>query len=639
MAVSAPDPEPTPRGAEQVEPPIDLEPRQLEAGRPKRAPRLPKQYKDFIPHLSLPLLNINVPQVSAAILNVDIVTVPSDGVAPSVNPKDPTMHPATPPTPEPRFQTPRNIFGLSRTYCSSGAPTHDPDDHTTLSDMFDDNAEPCPIAPTAPLTQLSPYHPYPNQNSFSLGNWYWNHGAQKSQEDFKVLLDIVGDPGFNPLDIQATPWTAINKALGSNNFDGDEDQLEWEDEDAGWHRTPVTLNVPFHKFMKNPGTHPHVVGDLYHRSIMSVIKEKLANPTDVDHLHYEPYKLSWVPSPEFKEVRVYGELYTSPAGLDAHREVQALPQEPGCTLPRCVLSLMVWSDATHLTSFGSSKLWPGYLYIGNESKYRRSKPSLHLANHIAYFQVLPDSFKDFASEHIGGKGTPTPAFLAHCRKEFFHTQWSILLDEEFLEAWRHGIVIMCLDGIKRRFYPRIITYSADYPEKALLASIRNGGRLPCPRCFVSKAHLCRMGMKSDMKHRVTAVRLNNQEVKDNVKAARDYIYTDRYAVNSKAVETILQPLSLVPAMNAFSETLGDLGFNHYQMLVVDILHEWEVGTWKSILIHLIRLVHESKGNNVGLLDARYRQIPTFGRDTIRKFAANTSELKRLGARDFADLLQ
>jgi hypothetical protein len=37
--------------------------------------------------------------------------------------------------------------------------------------------------------------------------------------------------------------------------------------------------------------------------------------------------------------------------------------------------------------------------------------------------------------------------------------------EEFLEAYQHGIVITCLDGIKCRFYPRIFTYSADYPEK------------------------------------------------------------------------------------------------------------------------------------------------------------------------------
>jgi Plavaka transposase len=47
----------------------------------------------------------------------------------------------------------------------------------------------------------------------------------------------------------------------------------------------------------------------------------------------------------------------------------------------------------------------------------------------------------------------------------FQAQWDVLLDEELKYAMQHGMVIMCHDGIKRRFYPRIFTYSADYPEK------------------------------------------------------------------------------------------------------------------------------------------------------------------------------
>jgi hypothetical protein len=35
----------------------------------------------------------------------------------------------------------------------------------------------------------------------------------------------------------------------------------------------------------------------------------------------------------------------------------------------------------------------------------------------------------------------------------------------------------------------------------------------------------------------------------------------------------------------------------------------------------------------------YRQITTYGRDTIRKFDANVSAMKKLAARDWEDLLQ
>ncbi len=58
--------------------------------------------------------------------------------------------------------------------------------------------------------------------------------------------------------------------------------------------------------------------------------------------------------------------------------------------------------------------------------------------------------------------------MAHCQREMFHAQWAIILDDDFLKAYKHGIAIKCRDGITRRFYPRIFTYSADYPEKYFL---------------------------------------------------------------------------------------------------------------------------------------------------------------------------
>jgi hypothetical protein len=55
--------------------------------------------------------------------------------------------------------------------------------------------------------------------------------------------------------------------------------------------------------------------------------------------------------------------------------------------------------------------------------------------------------------------------MSHCRREVLHEQWRMMMDDEFLMAYGHGIVIQCCDDIKRRFYPRFFTYSADYKEK------------------------------------------------------------------------------------------------------------------------------------------------------------------------------
>jgi hypothetical protein len=85
------------------------------------------------------------------------------------------------------------------------------------------------------------------------------------------------------------------------------------------------------------------------------------------------------------------------------------------------------------------------------------------------------------------------------------------------------------------------------------------------------------------------------------------------------------------------------------------MHETELGVWKTLLIHLLRILEITDENTLHELDRRYfiphghllfshcpsrfRLVPTFGRDTIRRFTSNTSELKKMAARDYEDILQ
>jgi hypothetical protein len=278
------------------------------------------------------------------------------------------------------FTTQRNKFGLFRRYWSNSPPSHDPDGNVTpecLSDVPDS---------VQPAVSRDTFYPYPNRSSFQLGDWYWNGGAQKSHASFKDLVNIVGDPEFSPSDVRRVRWDDIDSKLASN--DG------WTDEeDTGWIRTPVNIEVPFQHRRHVPATSDSVprdflVADFHHRSLVSVMREKISNPADMEGFHYEPYDLKWKSQPSSDPISVHGELFTSPAFMDAHQEVQNLPAEPGCDRPRVVLALMFWSDATHLTSFGEAKLWPLYMYFGNESKYRRCKPTQNLGNHVAYFQAV-----------------------------------------------------------------------------------------------------------------------------------------------------------------------------------------------------------------------------------------------------------
>jgi hypothetical protein len=61
------------------------------------------------------------------------------------------------------------------------------------------------------------------------------------------------------------------------------------------------------------------------------------------------------------------------------------------------------------------------------------------------------------------------ALHTHCWHELFHVCWDTLLDEDFLHAYGHGIVLKCTDGILCRIFLHIFTYSTDYPEKCVLS--------------------------------------------------------------------------------------------------------------------------------------------------------------------------
>jgi hypothetical protein len=93
---------------------------------------------------------------------------------------------------------------------------------------------------------------------------------------------------------------------------------------------------------------------------------------------------------------------------------------------------------------------------------------------------------------------------------------------------------------------------------------------------------------------------------DKVAAARRAVYDLAKSIRSTVVEDLLKGFSGVPTtvssqnlmhpklilyfQNAFVNRLGS-DFNPSRMLVVDLLHEFELGVWKALFTHLIRLLH------------------------------------------------
>lgn len=92
-------------------------------------------------------------------------------------------------------------------------------------------------------------------------------------------------------------------------------------------------------------------------------------------------------------------------------------------------------------------------------------------------------------------------------------------------------------------------------HRVMIASIKNLGRCPCPRCRMPLARVDNLGTALDRQERTTLARVDNQTHRDRVAKARNLIYDKNYAVKSKAVEDLLDEDSSVPTAVSISDSV------------------------------------------------------------------------------------
>ncbi|KAG2750201.1 hypothetical protein P692DRAFT_201711702 [Suillus brevipes Sb2] len=426
--------------------------------------------------------------------------------------------------------------------------------------------------------------------------WMNSGSHQKSEgEVMRLVKDVIQAEDFNLEDLNGFSVRKNLRLLDNNNR---KENIKFPDD---WLETDITLDIPT-RSKEDPFTTFSIPG-FHYRPLVAVIRSAFAD-IQASAYHLFPFRRIWKDPLDGHQERVFDELYTSDSWLRAQDDLQRQPKEPGCSLERVIAGLMFFSDATHLATFGTAKAWPLYLYFGNLTKYARSAPKSGACHLVGFLPSLPDNIKDTLSNLHRISKTGMAALHAHCRRDLFHGCWRHLLDAEFVHAYHHGIVLRCPDGVFRRVFPRIFTYSADYPEKVLIATIKDMGSCPCPRCLLPKDSFDLLGLFRDMRDRLANLRAYCLE---SVTKARDFIYSKGNTVNGSKVQATLGEGSWVPTVNAFVEKLGPLGFDAFRMLVVDFMHECELGTWKALFIHLIRLLYALPGGEglVSTLDSRF----------------------------------
>jgi hypothetical protein len=205
-----------------------------------------------------------------------------------------------------------------------------------------------------------------------------------------------------------------------------------------------------------------------------------------------------------------------------------------------------------------------------------------------------------------------------------------------MHAYEHGIVICCGDGIthwvflhffhilliiqRSKFFSHLTCYWNWHHIRILLAGIKFLGECLCPRCLIKKANVSEMGTEGNMNDCITLRHVDDQAHHNKIDRACKLIFQHGVPVDGKQVKSVLNSESLVPThvscwyciqistnklQNAFSDWLFIFGFNFFSMLVVDMLHKFELGVWKAIFTHLMCIIHAARGAAVQELNWRY----------------------------------
>ncbi|KAK7041857.1 hypothetical protein VNI00_008814 [Paramarasmius palmivorus] len=565
----------------------------------------------------------------------------------------------------PIFRTDPNSAGLFRIH-RYYHPSYDPEANATLLSSCDipelDQTLSSERSPTSvwgkqkEVTEESSqpsssmpdvYGPLGNASKFLLFNWHYSDNGNDSNKSLDDLVhNVLLHPDFNLDDLRdfsaKRDSQRMDRYQATLNSDSATPNGPWEMFD-GWKEGSFGIPIPRarHKYPSEQDAFKLDV-PFFYRPPSEIIKADLLQP-HARSFHWKPYKLFWKRDDSTPVQRVYGEGFTSDRALEIEEEVMGrLSNEQRKLLEEgkleiAIILIMLYSDSTLLANFGTASLWPFYMTYANWIKYDRLKPASMSMNHVFYFPGVPDSIQDLYWSCFKHLATQTE--LRHCKVELIHgILHHVFSDPKFMDAYIHGTMHSFVDGKTRLSFYRFHCYSTDYVEKVMIITIKFLAKYLCGLCLTTTPQVYQLGMKNDMKRRVNKPREESDAHRWNVEAAREQIYEHGAAVDGSTVQGILGEGSYVPIRNAFSALFGDYGLDVFKMNAPDSLHDFW-GKLRDVLTHHIRLLDTIESSNINILNKRFRQMPTFGTDTIRRFRNNVADMKGLAGRDFEDILQ
>lgn len=232
--------------------------------------------------------------------------------------------------------------------------------------------------------------PFQNATVMRLIHWVYNGTNSKSGPEIDRLVhEVLRAPDFCAEDL-----VGFSMARELDRLDRYQASALCNAKD-GWIETSVHIPLPCEKQkIASEGAAPKFQADgVFYRKPLEIMRAALADPS-IETYHWTPFQEYWKPTDDASPERIYSELYNSDAFITEHRRVVQLNAGTANShLEIVVISIMFWSDSTHLANFGTASLWPIYMYFGNQSKYIRSKvASFNSAHHLAYIPKVQSDF-------------------------------------------------------------------------------------------------------------------------------------------------------------------------------------------------------------------------------------------------------
>ena len=278
-------------------------------------------------------------------------------------------------------------FGVYRVYARK--PLHALPQCGNLNTSSDFRLDTAPNQgpPHLDMQTLPYYHPFSNPSAAAmLAIHHLGASSTRSINHTNGMANIlVGlDTELSISDLSKFSAAVEHRKLDDYLSSTPDSRFQHED---GWIESSVRIRLPLDK-KKMPETDAaeFEIGGVFHRDIINIISSVYQSDV-VKSFNHIPYKEFWKPSEDAPPERLYGEIFSSQTMLEADDDICKCCLENDLDhsdLEAVSVPILLYSDSTHLASFGTASCWPVYMFFGSQSKYVRAMPTSSACHHLAY---------------------------------------------------------------------------------------------------------------------------------------------------------------------------------------------------------------------------------------------------------------